>query len=111
MINISGLFETSKCFNHLTLKSSIVENVKMSRVQLESIDFAIEQLLGQRGFSLVYRGTFRSCDVANKKVHVARLKLQTAGQEYKNIWMLDHPNGIKLLRVVDKEGFSRFSHS
>jgi serine/threonine protein kinase len=67
----------------------------------ESSEFTIGEKLGEGGFGLVYRGTFRGIEVAIKMVQIARQKPQRAGREYENMRMLDHPNVLKLLDVKE----------
>ena len=83
--------------------------VKMSSDPSES-DFILGEQLGQGGFGLVYRGTFRGRDVAIKRVLIGRQTPERSAREYEVMRMLDHPNVMKLLHMKDEKEF-RFTQS
>ena len=71
-------------------------------------EFTIGEELGEGGFGLVYRGTFRGCDVAIKKVPIVRRIPDRAARECDLMKELDHPNVLKLLHWEEKNEI-RFS--
>ena len=80
-------------------------SVKMSSDPAESDDFTLDEQLGQGGFGLVYRGTFRGCDHAIKRILIGRLTPERDAREYDVMRRLDHPNIMKLIHMKDEKEF------
>ena len=74
----------------------------MSSGSAKSSEFTIGEELGEGGFGLVCRGTFKGSEVAIKKVHIDRLTPKRADREFDVMRMLDHPNVLKLLHVEER---------
>ena len=74
----------------------------MSSGSAESSEFTIGEELGEGGFGLVCRGTFRGRDVAIKKVPIIRRIPERAARECELMRELDHPNVLKLLHVEER---------
>jgi serine/threonine protein kinase len=76
----------------------------MSSDQSESVDFILGKQLGQGGYGLVYRGTFRGRD-AIKRILIGRQTPERSSREYEVMRILDHPNVMKLLHMKEEKEF------